>query len=1170
MIRTFFLTLLVLIISVTLFSQEQHPEIFTGKRADAIAGGADMIRLKDFSEVPNYIRFSEDKQIPGEKALKYCLMFVNSDDAGLVKLNSTQDKLGIKHDRYVQTIGGIPLEYSAWLMHSKNGKCISMNGNIASDPLISGSFTLTPEEALDQAKAYVDADLYIFEAGAKNPYRETYNEPVPEKIYLPAQGNLYSNQFKSAYKIDIFALKPYSRQYVYVDAENGDILHTQTRIHTADEEGIAVTGYSGEQEITTDSYEGYYRLRESGRGNGIATFNCQNTDDYGSAVDFTDDDNHWDNANEQLDQYATDAHFATEQTYDYFYDIHGRNSIDNNGHELNSYIHFNLIDYGYDNNVNAFWNGSVMTYGDGSENLTPLTTVDITAHEITHGLTTHSCNLVYQDEPGALNEAFSDIFGATVEFYAVPSYADWTIGEDIGAVFRSLADPNAYNKPDTYQGNYWVTDASDNGGVHTNMSPLCYWYYMLCEGDSGTNDNGDSYSINPIGMEAAADIAFRMQTVYLTSTSEYIDTRFYGILSAIDYHGECSDTVGIVTDAFYAIGVGDPYVPTVEAAFEASYTENCQAPFTVQFQNYSINGTSFQWDFGDGNTSTEINPSHTYTTEGDFDISLYADGGTCGEDTDVKTGYVSIDPAYPCMIFMPENGSGSTQECFGTLYDCGGPDDNYANESDATFTIEPTGASQVILNINEFDIEPGSGSTCDYDYIAFYDGDDTSAPLINDTYYCNTTGNPETIVSSGGSITIQFYSDQGLSLSGFKIEWECMQEDTPPIAHFSASGTSTCNGNIQFSDESYNFPTSWLWDFGDGNSSTETNPNHVYTTSGNYTVVLDVANDYGDDTTTIDIEVNLPEAPVAETQTVCIDSAFNLEIPGPGSEINWYSDEGCTNLIHSGNPWSHAPLSNDTSYYIREIYPDDPDTVGANNNTAGGGFFGNPDYVHYLIFDAYQAFTIASVLVNADGAGTRSIAVRDEYQNVIDATNVYVPDGVSRIELNLNVPVGENLQLVGLESPNLFRTSEGSYLDYPYTIENVVSIKESSASQTPLGYYYYFYDWYIEQTPCESEMATMNISVENCTASVNDVNQISNISLHPNPGHEQFYLHGLNNEDFPLNMVLYDVHGRVVTEKVLTKTDFVLHGLESGVYFLHITDVPNRVILKLIISKHAH
>ena len=92
-------------------------------------------------------------------------------------------------------------------------------------------------------------------------------------------------------------------------------------------------------------------------------------------------------------------------TYDYFLNVHGRNSIDNNGFRLDSYIHHD------DNYANAFWDGQRMTYGDGNGNNSPFTALDIAGHEITHGLTNMTANLVYKDESGALNESFSDIFG---------------------------------------------------------------------------------------------------------------------------------------------------------------------------------------------------------------------------------------------------------------------------------------------------------------------------------------------------------------------------------------------------------------------------------------------------------------------------------------------------------------------------------------------------------------------------------------------------------------------------------------------------------------------------------------------------------------------------------------------------------------------------------------
>jgi Zn-dependent metalloprotease len=1145
-----------LVFVIILFSISTNAQVYVGSKASSLVSGTDKLRFKEFTDVPNYISFRNDELITFDKAIAFTLDFVEIEDAGLAIINKNTDKLGYTHTRLNQTINGISVEYASWLIREQDGYVRSMNGNILSNSEISGSFLISSDDALQFALNYVNADLYIFEADeTSNPYKENYSIPVPEKVFLPENGKLESAKLTPAYKIDVFALMPYSRQYVYVSAVDGSILHTETRIYSADTQGTAVTGYSGTQTITTDSYNGYYRLRESGRGNGIATYNCNNTAEYDDATDFTDDDNYWDNANDQLDQYATDAHFATEKTYDYFLNFHNRNSIDNNGHELNSYVHFSLIDYGYGSNVNAFWNGSVMTYGDGSDNVSPLTTVDICAHEITHGLTSYTSNLTYQDESGALNEAFSDIFAVAVEHYAVPEFADWLIGEDIGYAFRSVSNPKSYGLPDTYHGENWYFESGDNGGVHTNNGPLCYWFYLISEGGSGTNDYGDSYSITGLGMEAAAEIAFRLQTVYLTNSSQYLDARFYGIQAAIDFYGPCSPEVEQVTNAFYAIGVGGAYVNEVVADFSANYTENCVPPFTVKFYNYSINGSDFVWDFGDGSTSTAVNPQHTFTTLGEFDVQLYADGGTCGDDTELKEGFISINFDNPCMAFMPSSGNITTDRCQGTLYDIGGPDEPYYNNLNSTYTIQPEGATQIVLNITQFDIEPGSGTSCDYDYIAFYDGPTTSAPLINDTYYCNTTGNPGTIVSTGNAITIRFYSDAGLSLDGFEIEWQCLLNTNPPIALFAADVSYTCSGVVQFNDLSMNNPEEYLWNFGDGNTSTEANPVHVYTQSGTYNVSLIVSNENGSAEYELDtqIVVAMDEAIDVEDLTVCIDSLFDLTINGFGENLNWYSDELCSTLVHSGSLWNHDALQSDAQYYIRQFFDPITENVGPTNNTAGGGFFGNPDYIHYLIFDAYQPFELVSVSVNAESGGMRNIALRDQNSNIIDVVQVYCNQGVSRIDLNLNVPVGNNLQLVGLGSPNLFRTNNDYYLGYPFTVEDVVSITSSSASNDPTGYYYYFYDWEIELPGCQTEPAVLNINAIDCSVNVNE-ELANNLRIYPNPVEDIVFISGLNNQNESIYIDLIDISGRKLITKIATEdTTISTENLPSGVYFINIS-----------------
>src|SRR6056297_14525 len=293
MIRHSIITLLFIAgFALTSSAQHQTSQILKGERADTYAPGSELVRLKPFSDVPNYLRFRQGKAIPEAKAFPYLSRFIaqGKGKSGFQLINMNNGSMKMTHKRYVQTINNIPLEYSAYLLHSDNGMVKSMNGNICSDPEISGNFQLSKAEALAAAETHIGADVYIYDEGAESPYRGEFSEPKPEKVYFPDKGNLYSNAFRAAYKIDVFALYPYSRHWVYVDAQTGEVLDKETRIHTTDVPGTAVTAYSGTQSIVTDSYNGYYRLRESGRGNGIETYNCQDDASYQNAVDFTDDD----------------------------------------------------------------------------------------------------------------------------------------------------------------------------------------------------------------------------------------------------------------------------------------------------------------------------------------------------------------------------------------------------------------------------------------------------------------------------------------------------------------------------------------------------------------------------------------------------------------------------------------------------------------------------------------------------------------------------------------------------------------------------------------------------------------------------------------------------------------------------------------------------------------
>ena len=434
-------------------------------------------------------------------------------------LKKEQDDLGFTHVRYQQTLRNVPIEGAEYNYHVKNDRLIAANGYWLTDASLATIDAKTADKiqenaALKYALKSVAASLYKWQIAAEEAHLQgetgdksaTYF-PKGEKVFVKSTNDWNTEGVRLAWKFDIYAQEPLGRSYVFVDAENGNILLKNEILHHADVIGTGNTAYSGNKPMTSDNYAtGAFRLRELGRGKGINTYNLKNGTSYGSATDFTNTTAAWNTTG--TDRYAIDAHFGAEATYDYYKNIHNRNSIDNQGFAINSYIHYST------SYVNAFWDGSRMTYGDGSGTVTPLTALDVVGHEITHGLTSKTANLAYSYESGALNESFSDIFGTAIEFFAQPTTftANWTIGERMNLTIRNMANPNAFQDPDTYKGTYWNATSSDNGGVHTNSGVQNFWFYLLVNGGTGTNDKNTNYGVTGLGIDKAAKIAFRNLT----------------------------------------------------------------------------------------------------------------------------------------------------------------------------------------------------------------------------------------------------------------------------------------------------------------------------------------------------------------------------------------------------------------------------------------------------------------------------------------------------------------------------------------------------------------------------------------------------------------------------------------------------------------------------------
>ncbi|WP_445150102.1 M4 family metallopeptidase [Baekduia sp. Peel2402] len=218
------------------------------------------------------------------------------------------------------------------------------------------------------------------------------------------------------------------------------------------------------------------------------------------------------------------AYNGTGATYDYYAHSFGRDSYDDNGAALLSFVHYGV---GYEN---AFWDGAEMVYGDG------FAVLDVTAHELTHAVTERTAGLEYADQSGALNEALSDMAGWDVD------PGDSTMGEDlpIGAI-RDMSNPGAYGQPAT--ASQYVCTSSDNGGVHTN---------------SGIPNKVYANLVSSLGRATAAQVRYRAQTTYLTPQSGFADARAAFVSAA----GDVGANATTVANAWQSQGVTSTWAPS--------------------------------------------------------------------------------------------------------------------------------------------------------------------------------------------------------------------------------------------------------------------------------------------------------------------------------------------------------------------------------------------------------------------------------------------------------------------------------------------------------------------------------------------------------------------------------------------------------------------------------
>lgn len=711
---------------------------------------------------PSLITFSEKSSY---KETDYNTVFKEQlglkENQSFSKVKKELDKEGFTHEKFQLYEQGVKVEFANYTIHSKGGKVVSMNGEFYALENVKTKPKLSSQAAFDKAIAYTGAKQYLWETPADAAAMD-YKKPKGELVLLPSMDDQgkerKSDKVRLAYKFDIYATKPLSRGDLYIDAQTGEALFYNATIKHLGENSHgrfisaaakeqnknasskmaivaanAATRYSGTQTIQTTLSGSSYILSDGTRGNGVQTYNSAKTATY-PTTNFTDADNNWTAAeynNTNKDNGALDAHWGAEMTYDYWSAVHGRNSYDNAGAKIKSYVHYNLVAAGYPDNNNAFWNGSVMTYGDGTGTggFDILTALDVAGHEIGHAVCTYTANLAYQKESGAMNEAFSDIWGACIEYRAAPTKSTWLVGEDIERrsghlALRSMSDPNSEGQPDTYGGTYWVnvnctpTNNNDQCGVHTNSGVLNHWFYILSVGKSGTNDIGNAYNVTGITIDKAAKIAFRLESVYLTSNSTYANARTSGIQSAIDLYGAGSAEVIATTNAFYAVGVGAAYsgstdtvAPSAPTALAAAGTtgSTTNLTWTASTDNVAVTG----YDIYQGATLKGSSTTTSYTVTGLTALTAYTftvKAKDAAGNVSAASNAVNVTTTAASVTYCTSKGNSATDEriskvVFGTINKTStattGYEDFTATSTNATqgtaytITITPTWTSSV-------------------------------------------------------------------------------------------------------------------------------------------------------------------------------------------------------------------------------------------------------------------------------------------------------------------------------------------------------------------------------------------------------------------------------------------------------------------------------------------
>ncbi len=469
---------------------------------------------------------------------------------------------GRSHERLDQYHQDVRVFGGELVRQADGGQTVSVIGSLYTGIRLDSEPALSPEDAAGIVAAMTGV--------AVGPDR------APELVVLPTDEGGYA----LTYRLRVLTAEDLT--VYFIDAGTGEVVLQYSDLQTTVGTGQGV--HNDTKKVSTTARNGTYLAMDTMRPPAIYTYdlkgNLARTQAYvNGLLTLHDSDLAADADNEWSDTAAVDAHAYAGWTYDYLYKRFNRQGLDNRNLAMSSIVHpvrredwasapSSVLNLYY---LNAFYAGNgIMVYGEG---LPPGVTaggrqwsyfagaLDVVAHELAHGVTDYTSDLIYRNESGALNEAFSDIIGTSAEhFYqqAGSGYlkADYLLGEDLTApsgAFRSMADPQAYADPDHYSKRY--TGAADNGGVHSNSGIANNAFYLAIEGGVNRTSGLAVQGVGAANREKIEKVFYRAFTQQLPANATFSMARAATLQAARDLYGGGSDVERAIEQAWTAVGV---------------------------------------------------------------------------------------------------------------------------------------------------------------------------------------------------------------------------------------------------------------------------------------------------------------------------------------------------------------------------------------------------------------------------------------------------------------------------------------------------------------------------------------------------------------------------------------------------------------------------------------